>query len=53
VSLSAPHFQWGRHRIWGATAMILSEFAAVVTRSFAPSSHWHVPTGVEAGGDSG
>jgi 8-oxo-dGTP pyrophosphatase MutT (NUDIX family) len=30
VELSAPHFLWGRHRIWGATSMILGELAAVV-----------------------
>ncbi|HEV3344191.1 MAG TPA: CoA pyrophosphatase [Pirellulales bacterium] len=30
IELSVPHFLWGRHRIWGATAMILSELVAVV-----------------------
>ena len=25
IELSVPHFLWGRHRIWGATAMILNE----------------------------
>ncbi|HVA45636.1 MAG TPA: CoA pyrophosphatase [Pirellulales bacterium] len=30
IELSVPHFQWGRHRIWGATAMILTELAAVM-----------------------
>lgn len=30
IEITAPHFLWGRHRIWGATAMILSELAAVV-----------------------
>ena len=30
VSLSAPHIQWQRHRIWGATAMILGELIAVL-----------------------
>lgn len=33
IDLSAPHFIWGRHRIWGATAMILSELAAVLVES--------------------
>lgn len=31
IELTAPHFLWGRHRIWGATAMILSELTAVVS----------------------
>ena len=30
VSLRAPHIQWQKHRIWGATAMILGELAALV-----------------------
>jgi 8-oxo-dGTP pyrophosphatase MutT (NUDIX family) len=30
IELSVPHFLWGRHRIWGATAMILSELLDVV-----------------------
>lgn len=30
IEITAPHFLWGRHRIWGATAMILSELVAVV-----------------------
>jgi 8-oxo-dGTP pyrophosphatase MutT (NUDIX family) len=30
VEYSAPHFLWQRHRIWGATSMILSELLAVV-----------------------
>ncbi|MEX2121667.1 MAG: CoA pyrophosphatase [Pirellulales bacterium] len=25
IDFTAPHFLWGRHRIWGATSMILSE----------------------------
>jgi 8-oxo-dGTP pyrophosphatase MutT (NUDIX family) len=29
IELSVPHFLWGRHRIWGATGMILSELIAV------------------------
>jgi len=29
VELSAPHFVWGRHRIWGATGMILGELVAL------------------------
>ena len=29
VDFTAPHIQWGRHRIWGATAMILGEVIAV------------------------
>lgn len=29
VELSAPHFLWGRHRIWGATSMILSELVTL------------------------
>lgn len=31
IELSVPHFRWGRHRIWGATAMILSELVAVAS----------------------
>jgi 8-oxo-dGTP pyrophosphatase MutT (NUDIX family) len=31
IELSVPHFLWGRHRIWGATAMILSELLAVTS----------------------
>lgn len=30
IELSVPHFLWGRHRIWGATAMMLSELAGLV-----------------------
>ena len=30
VEFTAPHIQWGRHRIWGATAMILGELMAAV-----------------------
>jgi len=30
IELSVPHFIWGRHRIWGTTAMILSELFAVL-----------------------
>jgi 8-oxo-dGTP pyrophosphatase MutT (NUDIX family) len=30
VELSAPHFLYGRHRIWGATSMILAELAAII-----------------------
>jgi 8-oxo-dGTP pyrophosphatase MutT (NUDIX family) len=29
IELSVPHFLWGRHRIWGATGMILNELVAV------------------------
>ena len=28
--LSAPHFAWGDHYVWGATAMILAELVAIV-----------------------
>lgn len=35
LSLTVPHLQWGRHRIWGATSMILGEFAAVVREAHA------------------
>jgi 8-oxo-dGTP pyrophosphatase MutT (NUDIX family) len=31
VDFTAPHIQSGRHRIWGATAMILSELINIVT----------------------
>jgi 8-oxo-dGTP pyrophosphatase MutT (NUDIX family) len=30
VAIEAPHFLWGRHRIWGATSMILGELTAVI-----------------------
>ena len=30
IELNVPHILWGRHRIWGATAMILSELAAAI-----------------------
>jgi 8-oxo-dGTP pyrophosphatase MutT (NUDIX family) len=30
VALAAPHIAWGRHRIWGATSMILGELAALL-----------------------
>lgn len=30
IELRVPHYAWGRHRIWGATAMILSELLAVI-----------------------
>jgi 8-oxo-dGTP pyrophosphatase MutT (NUDIX family) len=31
LSMTAPHIQWGRHRIWGATSMILGELLAVIS----------------------
>jgi 8-oxo-dGTP pyrophosphatase MutT (NUDIX family) len=37
IELSVPHFLWGRHRIWGATGMILSEFVAVLESLATPS----------------
>lgn len=30
IELRVPHFVFGHHHIWGATAMILNEFAALV-----------------------
>ncbi len=30
VAIKAPHYLWGRHRIWGATSMILAELVAIV-----------------------
>lgn len=30
IELSVPHFAWGRHRIWGATGMIVSELVAAI-----------------------
>jgi len=30
IGLWVPHIAWGPHRIWGATSMILGEFAAVL-----------------------
>jgi 8-oxo-dGTP pyrophosphatase MutT (NUDIX family) len=30
LEFSAPHFTWGEHRIWGATAMILGELTALL-----------------------
>ncbi|HVX12651.1 MAG TPA: CoA pyrophosphatase [Pirellulales bacterium] len=33
IEQSVPHFLWGRHRIWGATAMILSELAAAIAEA--------------------
>ncbi len=36
IELTAPHFLWGRHRIWGATAMILSELVAAVCEAGCP-----------------
>lgn len=30
VALTVPHFLWGRHRIWGATSMILSELVEII-----------------------
>lgn len=45
IELSVPHIVWGRHRIWGATAMVLNELLAVVnnlpksaTRAFLPGA---------------
>ena len=32
VVFSAPHIQIGQHRIWGATAMILAEFMALMSQ---------------------
>ena len=34
----APCIQFGQHRIWGATSMILTEFCAVLQRSLDPIS---------------
>lgn len=33
VELSVPHFLWGRHHIWGATAMILNELVELIRSS--------------------
>ncbi len=33
LTYRAPHFAWGAHHIWGATSMMLSEFAAVLEES--------------------
>ncbi|HUY31242.1 MAG TPA: CoA pyrophosphatase [Pirellulales bacterium] len=33
VDFTAPHIQWGRHRVWGATAMILGELIAVIAEA--------------------
>jgi len=30
LDFRAPHFQWGPHRVWGATYLMLRQFAAVV-----------------------
>ena len=30
IEYSAPHFLWGRHRIWGATSMILGELVEIL-----------------------
>lgn len=30
IGLRAPHIAWGRHRIWGATSMILGELIALI-----------------------
>jgi 8-oxo-dGTP pyrophosphatase MutT (NUDIX family) len=53
VAFSAPHFQWGRHRIWGATAMVLGELAELLARSGEPGFPAFEQAGVEANGDSG
>lgn len=45
IELMAPHFLWGRHRIWGATAMILSELASVVRE--AGSVHFTPPIALQ------
>jgi len=31
VEVEVPFFQIGPHKVWGATAMVLSEFAAAIT----------------------
>jgi 8-oxo-dGTP pyrophosphatase MutT (NUDIX family) len=36
VRFRAPYFRCGPHRIWGATAMILAEFAAILDRARMP-----------------
>ena len=36
VALTAPQFLWSRHRIWGATSMILGELVAIVREMEAP-----------------
>jgi 8-oxo-dGTP pyrophosphatase MutT (NUDIX family) len=33
LSFRAPHYQIGRHRVWGATSLILAEFLALLARS--------------------
>lgn len=38
VGFSAPHIQWGRYRIWGATAMILGELRALLAAGPAGSA---------------
>jgi hypothetical protein len=31
--VEVPFFQIGPHKVWGATAMVLSEFAAVIANN--------------------
>jgi hypothetical protein len=37
-SQSVPHILYERHRVWGATSMILGEFAAVAADAIAAST---------------
>lgn len=35
LEFRAPHFQWGEYRVWGATYLMLRQFAAVVEAAVA------------------
>jgi 8-oxo-dGTP pyrophosphatase MutT (NUDIX family) len=42
VEVDVPFFQIGAHKVWGATAMVLSEFAMVIERTSEFSEHSEV-----------
>jgi 8-oxo-dGTP pyrophosphatase MutT (NUDIX family) len=37
---AAPHLAWAEHRVWGATAIILAELAAILAE--VPSEFWQI-----------
>lgn len=42
LAFRAPHYQIGKHHVWGATSLILAEFLALLARSTGGSA-WPLP----------
>ncbi|HEY4311484.1 MAG TPA: CoA pyrophosphatase [Pirellulales bacterium] len=44
LKFSAPHLSWGKHRVWGATCIILAELVAILAEL--PSNSFDLNAGV-------